>query len=237
MSIGLVAALPVEIRCLTRQGIKFNIPFRINNTLTIIISGIGARHAEKAAELLLYENINGLLSWGTAAGLVNKLHSGDLLLPEQILDSKGNRYNADNNLINEIKKLLENTDIRIHNGVLVETTSILKSPEQKTGLAATTGAIAADMETAAIMRVAKRNHLPCGVIRTIVDEAQDILPSEIIRHTDVFGKPDIMKIVNEIFFKPSLIPRLYHLAGAMHAATGTLDKIAHQTSDLSLQSA
>lgn len=234
MSIGLVAALPVEIKCLTRQEIGFNTPIQINNALVVIICGIGARHAENAAELLLLRKIDGLLSWGTAAGLNDEVHSGDLLLPENVLDSKGNMFNADTTWVNKIRKQLENSTIRIHQGLLVEATTMLETPEQKTGLATDTGAIAADMESAAVMRVAKRNNLPCATIRTVVDEVQDTLPPEIIRHTDAFGRPDIMGIVNELFFRPGMIPRVYHLAGAMQAATRTLTRIAKLTGGLSL---
>lgn len=201
----------------------------------VIISGIGAMFAQEAAERLLFERVDNLVSWGTAAGLINKVHSGDLLLPEHILDRKGNMYTTDNELVNKTRKYLENSNIRIHNGMLVETTKILNSPEQKTELAATTGAIAADMETAAIMNVAKKNHLPCAAIRTVLDESQDSLPAEIIKHTDVFGQPDISGLINEIFFRPTLIPRMFHLAGAMQAATGTLKKIARLTNSMSLQ--
>ena len=234
MITGLVAALPAEIRCLTRQEIKLNSPFRINDVVIVIISGIGASHAEKAAERLLYEKIDALVSWGTAAGLVSSVQSGDLLLPETVLDAKGKKYSTANTWNNQIRSHFENTTIRIHDGLLVETSSMLESPQQKTALADATSAIAADMETAAVMRVAKRNNLPCSVIRTVVDEVHNSLPPEITRHTDIYGNPDIMGILDEMFFKPRLIPSMYHLATAMHAATGTLARIARVTGGLSL---
>lgn len=228
MSIGLVAALPVEIRCLTRQSAKINFPFRINPSLIGIVSGIGASNTERAAELLLDEKIDGLVSWGTAAGLMDHIHSGDLLLPERVVDKNGAVYPIDRNWSARIADHLASTSIRIHNGILVETDMVLGSPEQKAALAANTGAIAADMETAAIARIAHNNGLSCIAIRTIVDESRHVLPPEVIRHTDNYGKPDVMRLAHEIFLKPGLIPQLYHLGQAMRRATTTLASIGRQ---------
>lgn len=235
MSIGLVAALPAEIKCLTRQDIKVNTPIRINNVVIVFVSGMGAKLAEEAAERLLYERVNSLLSWGTAAGLGPNIKSGDLVLPETIVDRYGTTFNTDNKWTKEIVHLMQNSSIKIHHGLLAETIGVLDTQKQKNDLAERTGAIAADMETAAIARVAKRNKLPCTVIRSIVDESCDIMPYEVLKHIDCFGNPNIMEILDELIFNPGLFPKIFQLAGAMRAATTTLSTIAKATHGLSLQ--
>ena len=232
MTIGLIAALPAEIRSLTPLPITLNTPFRINNHLTAIVCGIGAKNATKAAQYLLYQDVQGLISWGMAGALSAQLKSGDLVLPDIIQSTNGKRYLADNTWLNQLQSALNRVSIKVHRGLLVETNSVLDSGMEKSAMKdRIAGAIAADMETAAIMKIARENGIPAIAIRSIVDQIDDQLPVEILRHTDQFGTPRILNILREIIRKPQLLAHLVRLSGAMRAATRTLRSVAASTNE------
>jgi adenosylhomocysteine nucleosidase len=226
VNIGLIAALPAEVRCLTHQPIRPNLPLRINNYITVMVCGIGPFAAGKAAEIMLFQKIDGLISWGIAGALTEELHSGDVVLPEYIHTETGDKYKTDTVWHCNLKKKLESTIIALHTGMLAETGSVLETREQKADLHKHTGAIVADMESAAIMRVAHKNNLPFVAVRSVIDEAHDVIPAELTRHIDIFGTLDISGLITEFFYRPRLVIDGYSLFRAMKSARVTLGKIA-----------
>lgn len=226
VNIGLIAALPAEVRCLTQQLVPPNLPVNINKNITVMVCGIGQAAAGKAAGTLLFQNIDCLISWGTAAALIDEVHTGDLILPEFIHTWSGDINKTDPVCHCNLKKKFGSGVATVHTGTLAETRSVLENPEQKTELHRKTGALAADMESAAIMRVAHDNKLPFVAVRTVVDEAHDVIPAELIKHIDIFGTPDIPGLITEFFYRPRLIRNCYSLSRAMNTALDTLGKIA-----------
>ena len=200
-----------------------------------MVCGIGPIAAGKAAEVLLYHNIDCLISWGTAGALIDDVHTGDLILPEYIHTESGDIYKTDSVCHCNLKEKMVSRIAAIHTGTLAETRSVLENPEQKAVLNRKTGAIVADMESAAIMRVAQDNNLPCIAVRSVVDESHDVVPAEFIKHIDKFGTPDIPGLITELFFQPRLIRNSYSLSRAMNIALDTLDKIAAEIDDSILQ--
>jgi len=232
LTIGLVAALPAEIRCLTSLPIDVNTPFRVNQHLVAIVCGIGAKNAIRATQNLLYQDIQGLISWGTAGALSSELKSGDLVLPGIIQATNGRLYNTDSDWLKHLRQALKTTSIRVHSGLLVETNNILGSSQEKSCLKMRINdAIAADMETAAIIKTGQDNGLPVIAIRAIIDQLDDRLPVEILKHTDQFGNPGITNILVEFIRKPQLLTSLIRLSIAMRAATSTLRSVATGTNE------
>ena len=227
MTIGLVAAMPAELKCLNGRTYSLNQPFKISDRLLAIISGIGANHAKRATELLQYHKVNGIISWGVAASL-SKADPGDLLLPETVISKNGRQFQTDRAWREQLIAQLQNIPGRIHTEPMTETRLILESVQQKQSLYNETGAIAADMESATIARVAVDNHLPCLVVRTVADHYDQVLPYAITRHTDVYGNPNITKILVEVLLKPRLLSQAMQLARAMNKALATLKIVARQ---------
>lgn len=229
LNIGLIAALPAEIGCLTRGSIPLNTPFRINPDLIAIVCGAGSRAATVAAEQLMYQGIHGLVSWGTAGAISSQPRSGDLLLPDSVRSAGGSVFSTDGDWARQIRRIMEPLGISVHGGLLAETNGILFSHSEKKALGEATGAIAADMETAAIMKIAVANHTPCIAVRTVVDQLDDELPPEILKHTDAYGTPDMMNLLAGMLVKPRLIGQCYRLYRAMNAATRTLRLLGDRT--------
>lgn len=231
MTIGLVAAMPAELRCLDGRSYILNQPFQVNRHMLAVISGIGAKHARRAAELLQYHHINGIISWGTAAGL-GEARPGDLILPERIIGSNGREFHTDQTWRKQLNSRLQNFPAGIHTGPIAETRLMLESIPQKRMLQKETGAVAADMESASVARVAQENRLPCLVVRAVVDHHDQALPYSITRHTDMYGHPDIPRLLLEVLMNPHLLPQVLQLASAMKKALATLRVVARQGQEI-----
>ncbi len=228
LTIGLVAALPAELRCLTPDPARYYTSHPIDPHIMGIISGIGAEHAARAAGMLVKLGVRGLVSWGTAGALSPELRSGDLVLPDVVHTTDGQRLHTDTAWIRQLRQMLAGETVSLLGGTIAESQAILDTAAAKFSLGQTNGAVAVDMETAAIMRAAAAAGLPCIAIRAIVDECTDVVPSEILKHMDHYGRPDILKISGVLMRNPGLISAMVRLARAMNAATHTLKEVARK---------
>ena len=228
LSVGLIAALPAEVRCFLHGSPELNFPFALTPHLTGFVCGIGRDAAGSAARTLLGHNIDALVSWGTAGALSPHLRSGDLLLPEQILACDGGSFLTDRPWLERIRYSLQQSALTIHSGLVTETKEILSGVAQKQELHVRTGAIAVDMESAAIMENAAVAKIPCIAIRSVVDEADMAMPETLLRHLDSMGRPDFAGLLLEMCRSPRLPGTLWRLALAMHRATSTLKTIARR---------
>lgn len=190
---------------------------------------MGRDTAAAAARTLLALKIEALVSWGTAGALSPDLRSGDLLLPENFLTGEGRYLVTDKNWLDRIRRALEPASLTIHNGHMTESREILTGAAPKRELYLRTGALAADMESAAIMENAGAGQVPCIVIRTVVDEAHMSIPDALVRHMDRYGRPGPAGLLLEIFRSPRLIGELCRLGTAMHKAMNTLQVLADRT--------
>jgi len=229
LSVGLIAALPAEIRWLVRTLPELNVPFAINPQMTGIVCGIGRDAAAAAARTLLGLNIEALVSWGTAGALSPVIRSGNLLLPEKILTADGRFFETDKAWLARIKQTLQPASLTIHTGHMTETREILTGAAAKQALHLRTGALAADMESAAIMENASAGRVSCIAIRTVVDEASMSIPEPVIRNMDRYGRPQLAGLIWGIFRSPRFIGELYRLGTAMHKAMATLRVLALRT--------
>jgi len=234
LSVGLIAALPVEARFAAGRKITPGTPVSVNENLVVCVSGMGAKRATRAARQLIEHGVDSLVSWGTSAALVEELKAGDLVLPDRVHGHGGREYTTDIRWRDSIRHCVYETVSGCHVGGLAETLGILRTVHEKTGLHQCTGAICADMETAAILAAAGKAGLPAIAVRSIIDEWHVVLPEPLTRHVNDYGEPDLHRLVMSIFLNPVLVPRIMRLAGAMQKAGRTLDMVRRKV-DMSLQ--
>ena len=83
--IGIVCALYIEASCFMPGKPPAQQPVRLNESTSLIVSGMGRDRAKLAAQQLIKENVDCLVSFGTAGALSPALRPGDLLLPREAL--------------------------------------------------------------------------------------------------------------------------------------------------------
>ncbi|HEX7025731.1 MAG TPA: hypothetical protein VF268_00675, partial [Gammaproteobacteria bacterium] len=84
MKIGIVAASPQEIKTLLPAAVKPLQTYSLGANAWLIAAGIGTENAIRAAEWMVTNGAEALLSWGLASGINPVLPAGTVLLPQRI---------------------------------------------------------------------------------------------------------------------------------------------------------
>jgi len=218
--LGVVIALPAEASCLLGRNIDIGRP-QHHHDILIHISGMGPERASRAASALLQEGATALLSWGTAAALAPDLSSGALLVPERILLQDGSSSAVDPHwwmaLVNSL-----NGHLAVNTGLLISSDTPLDKPAAKRRLFAHTGALAVDMESAAIAAIASAAGLPFACIRAVVDSAEMPIPELALTAVDVYGRPRIAALLSGLLRQPMAAGELLRLGRSFARARRTL---------------
>jgi len=135
------------------------------------VSGPGAERAEAAADRLLSAGLPALVSWGVATALTAELRPGSVLVPAVVHDAAGTALHTD---AGWRQALLA----RLGGGAdcdLAETGEVLNDSGARRRLHERTGAGAADMESAAVLRSARAHGVPGLVVRVVLDPLERAL--------------------------------------------------------------
>ena len=212
--LGIVVATTVEARSLTKHPV-------VSGGALLQISGIGAKRAHLAARTLLEKGATSLLSWGSAGGLIPGLSPGSLVLPKKIIAVDGSVYPVDatwrESLCVQLKEKID-----LHEGLLAETITVVARPEEKVTLFQKTGAIAVDMESAAVAAEAQGAGVPFMAIRAVADPADITLPQSALASLDEFGKLRPLRLLKALSKNPVELFALIRLGRNFRAAQSTL---------------
>lgn len=227
MITGIVVALPEELAALTSKRIDKGHCVFIADKLLVAYSGAGAKNATVAAELLISKGATQLISWGCAAALDMSLRPGDLTLADRLVDVNDDELAVDRNWHEYTKNLLA-PDIAVRTGSLAESVNIVSASKEKLHLQLITKAIALDMESVAIAKVAKKKALPFLAIRAIVDPADMDLPNAVSYAANAEGDIVLSRLLLFLALHPIELPRLIRLGFYFNAAKTTLKRVARQ---------
>lgn len=219
--VGVVVALPFEAHCLSDRAVQRDECVALGEFGWLTLSGIGAENASRAAGALIEVGARRLLSWGTAAALDPALAPGTMVLPTTVLVRNGPPLRADAALHAELVRRLQDR-VTLSTGDLAEATRVLTTVSEKNALFRSTGAVAADMESAAIAAVARAAGLPFFAARAILDRADETLPERVIDSLDASGHVRSSQLVALLLRHPSEIASLYRLARRRRDARLTL---------------
>ncbi len=225
--LGIVAALPQEVRCLTPSRVETGSRLPIAPGVELLVCGIGRERADGAARSLVETGTRALVSWGTAAALQPELRSGDVLIPDAVVSGNGTRLAVDSHwrrrLISDLSSRLQ-----VHGGPLSETAHVLADASRKADFGRLTGALAADMESGSILRVAQSAGIPAVVVRVVMDDCHASIPSVLLQSLNDHGRLDLLRLIARILVQPSLIGPLAVLSAAFVKARHSLHSIVRQ---------
>ena len=234
--IGIVSALPAEARALGPSAPHGAELRRLDEGGLLAVSGMGRAAAAAAARRLVLAGAGGLASFGMAGGLDPTLICGTVLLPEEIAV-------ADDGAVSDI--LPTSRDWRQRLGAVIPASCLvcvgrlltsarpIGRPDAKTETWRHTGAVAVDMESAAVAQVAGQAGLPFIALRVIVDTATDELPAAVIAASEG-GRLRVGRLIGGLLRAPADVGALirlsarYRIASRVLAAVGAADSPARR---------
>lgn len=228
---ALVAALKVEAACFLPGEVLPGLPVDLDDRFTLFLGGMGPERAARSAQRMIREGACAIMSIGMAGALQPGVAPGDILLPAQVVDTGGSLNTAESWRA-AILERLKDTMFTVHGGRLHSVASVLGAASAKSECGRATGAVAVDMESAAIVRAAQRHGIPSVVVRVAVDPVNVSLPVEILGRLDPYGGIRITQVLRAVAGKPALLPAMIRLARAQRAARRVLIQLGRRRHEL-----
>jgi adenosylhomocysteine nucleosidase len=216
--IAIIAALSLERRPLSCRPPSAEIEIAVHQ------SGPGAKRASRAAAAALDAGASALISWGVAAGLEPRLAAGTVVVPRRVVLPDGRSLATDRPWQSALAQALAER-FTISEGNLLASDVLLHTPRAKAHAAAATGAVAADMESAAIAEAAAAAAVPFVVLRVIVDTLADSLPPNAERWIDASGNRRLAPAFG-VVLRPAQWHVLWMLAQRYRRARHVLHRLA-----------
>lgn len=185
----------------------------------IEISGATLEGAKQAVERLSRASVDGIISFGFAAGLDPLLKPGTILIPHSI-HVQGQDYTADHML--RLRLGAENSSVKV--GALLQSDKIVVSSKEKLSLFQQTSCVAVDMESGIVARYCHAQNIPFAVLRVICDSAKRDLPPLACMALSQQGGLNINKMLGSIFSQPSQLSSLICLGAEATFAHWRLDR-------------
>jgi adenosylhomocysteine nucleosidase len=146
----------------------------------VIISGYGKVMAASATQRLIDScpDISHVIHFGTGGGLDDSLKIGDLVIPTQIIEYDvlaSFDQHPERHIVkpNEYYSRLLRESFQCRVGIAVSGDQDVDNLELRKKLRENYNALIADWESFAVAKVCELNNIPCAVIRTVSDNADD----------------------------------------------------------------
>jgi adenosylhomocysteine nucleosidase len=213
--VAVIAALSVE---------RSSLALAVTDSTVVSVhqSGPGHTRAGATARTAAQAGARALVSWGLAGGLTAAVATGDVVVAERIVSERG-VWLSDSRWLGALRVALG--DFALHTGAVASVDAVLESPDSKARVGRATGAIAVDMESAAIAAVAADFGIPFASVRVIADGCADALPDNVAQWIDAKGRQRIAPMFG-IALTPAQWPRLVTLAQRYRIAARTLREAA-----------
>lgn len=183
--------------------------------LLVAKTGVGPDHAETTARHLFKETpIAAALSLGIAGGLSPRVQTGDLVVGDRAIlrrSSGQESFPCDARLVDAAMTVIRRWDSRYCLGPILTVGRIVLTAEEKRNLAAESGAIALDMESAAIASAASACSVPFLAIRGVLDPVHENLTVGFDQFLDTKGEPDLPRLIRYLLMHPFTLSRLVGL--------------------------
>lgn len=170
-----------------------------------VISGIGAASARDAATAVMSEPYTICIAAGFCGSLKQEHRVGDILVPDAVQDlgrqktvecSRNLVYAARDDGAKEVKRFFTVREI-------------VSTSEEKARLAPY--AAGADMESFAVLTVARARHISTVVIRVVSDRYDQDVPADFGTAVDHEGRVSVSGVVRMIAHHPLQLPALIRL--------------------------
>ena len=165
----------------------------------------------------LHGDIGGVISIGLGGALSPLLTVGDVVIGEKIITGAED-WDCHAGWRNRLMSRLPHA----HQGNIFGSDVIIHQAETKSGLHATTGALAVDMESQVAARFAAKRNLPLAALRVISDDAGHVLPPAALVAMRTDGGISIGKVLWSLVKRPAQLPALIRTGRASSKAFAEL---------------
>jgi adenosylhomocysteine nucleosidase len=222
--VGIVAALPIEARALTATIADRGVPFALDDGTLLAVSGIGTCAAAAAAHALISAGATALASFGVAGGLDPAMKAGAIFLPAEVISDGPSSFRTSKPWCERVAAGLAKHQ-PIVEGKLLTSARAITAIAAKAIAFNETGALAVDMESAALGQIATARGLPFLVVRVIVDTATDTLPRSVMTASSS-GELRLGRLIRALCSAPAEIVGVIRLARRFRAAQRSLRAVA-----------
>jgi adenosylhomocysteine nucleosidase len=196
MRIGIIAAMPGELKPLVRGWVKMPVARgsgiamwqteRNGDEWVAVCAGMGAAAARRAFTAAEFAgSLDAVLSVGWAGALTAAAQPGDCYIVAQVIDAlTGERFTLD-----------EAQECRL------VTTAQVADASEKHRLAASYGALLVDMEAATVARLAQMRGIPMHCIKAVSDGIEADLPN-LNPFIDIDGKLKMVPFLAYVAVRP-----------------------------------
>jgi adenosylhomocysteine nucleosidase len=184
-------------------------PLDGRSDLIAIRSGIGWENAYAAALRLIQQGAGVLLSLGLSGGLSPDLRPGDLIVAQRFLMSDGcmleGSWESPAAAVERMRGHLAAAGMPVKSGCVLNTRDAVLSVDRKAALLKRFGALAVDMESAAVARAAAEAGRVCLACRVVCDPVDRSVPSALPAALSSDGRLRPFKIITALLRRPSLV--------------------------------
>jgi adenosylhomocysteine nucleosidase len=186
----------------------------------VLETGIGGDRAATATHWLL-DNFDPRLVvvCGYAGALSPNARAGDVFLASEVVEPGNDELHWRTTVPAELG------DLRV--GRLVTVAHLAGRPAAKRALARQTGAVAVDMESAAIAEACQERRVPCAVVRAISDTADTSLSPRLVTLLSG-GRVAPWRVLTALARSPGLAVELWRLARDTRLAARRLADVLHR---------
>ena len=186
-------AMPVEQR-IEIDGVNCFAGRQGDRAYWLVLTGIGPHAADAAASTVLKRQRAALaISAGFAGALLPAAQVGDIIAATAVISGRfdGGWFQAgastacDDSVLRAVQAAAAEVGVTVRTGPLVSLATVVWRAVDKQNVSRLAGAIALDMESAAIGNAARSNGVPFAVLRTVSDVAGEDLPLDF----NLFLKP------------------------------------------------
>jgi adenosylhomocysteine nucleosidase len=188
--LALIVPLALERQCLSTQQRAGS-----GTAISVSQSGQGALNAARAAQAAVQQGATALMSVGVAGGLVAELSAGDVVIPDAVIDAESGRQFECSTPWAEAMRLQLRELGDAASGRLLSVSDVLVTPAEKANAATRFGALACDMESAAVAAVAQEHQTHFAAVRVISDALADELPSNVGNWVDGSGNARVKPVL------------------------------------------
>ncbi|HKS90034.1 MAG TPA: hypothetical protein VJR70_11375, partial [Stellaceae bacterium] len=174
-----------------------------------VIVGAGDPNRTTALVEVAAQRAKCLVSFGVAGGLAPHLRPGDVVMSAEVIGDE-RRWRPREAFHRQISALA--CGIGAAEGPVLGSRDVLATEDEKMRAWRDTGALAVDLESAIVARVAEAVGIPFLVLRTIADPARRELPPAALIPLSADGTPAFTRVLREVLRRPRQLAALFGLA-------------------------